>query len=90
MQEWYSERFQGLVQLSNHATMRMIERQITINMVGELIESGEIKNKDGKRMWIYKTFDNRRDNLICAAVVLDGKLIVKTLMHNWQLMEELA
>lgn len=90
MQEWYSERFRGLVQLSSHAILRMSERQITFDMIGELIESGEIKHKDERRMWIYKSFDERRDNLICAAAVLDGKLIIKTIMHNWRLMEELA
>jgi hypothetical protein len=34
-------------------------------------------------------FSDRDDNLICAAVVIEEKLIVKTIMHRWQLVEPL-
>jgi hypothetical protein len=88
MQEWYSERFRCLVQLTRHAIARMEERSITNDMVGELVESGKIRNKDKNRMWIYKDFNDRDDNLICVAAVMDDKLVIKTVMHRWQLEEE--
>jgi len=28
----------------------------------------------------------RADNLLCAAVVIDDAVIVKTVMHHWELM----
>lgn len=90
MYEWYSERFRCLVRLTEHAMSRMKERQISKDLVGELIETGEIHHKDKIRVWVYKEFDDRNDNLICAAVVMDDKLIIKTIMHGWQLMEEIV
>ena len=46
---------------------------------------GRFAKNDEKRMWIYKAQEKRADNLICAAVVEEDRLIVKTVMINWQL-----
>lgn len=87
MTEWYSKRFDCIVDLTKHALERMIERHIDHEVVQELIELGDIKLKDKYRFWIYKEFENRDDNLICAAVVLENKMIIKTIMHHWEIME---
>ncbi len=65
----------------------MIERHIDESLLLDLIETGTLKYKDDKRVWILKTYPARDDNLICAAVVLEDEIIVKTVMINWQLME---
>lgn len=88
MQEWYSERFRCWVYLTQHAIKRMEERDLNKNMIGELIETGIIHKKDDKRIWVYKSFLERNDNLICAAITQENKLIIKTVMHRWELMEE--
>lgn len=66
----------------------MRERSISRELVQELIEVGKMHKKDEKRVWIYQDFVGRDDNLICAAVVLEKKLIIKTIMHGWQLLED--
>lgn len=65
----------------------MQERGISAEQMLDVIESGTVRNKDGRRMWIFKAMESRRDNLICAAVVMDDRLVVKTVMVNWELME---
>ncbi|MGE0086930.1 MAG: DUF4258 domain-containing protein [Desulfococcaceae bacterium] len=82
-----SKRFHKQIYVTHHAAERMKERNITETMLLDIIENGEIKHKDIKRLWIYKEFSERSDNLICAAVVSEDMLVVKTVMINWQLME---
>lgn len=87
---WYSKRFRLHVRLTRHATSRMRERSIDVDLIRELIEEGKIREKeekDEKRFWIYHAFKNRDDNLICAAIVKEDLLIIKTIMHRWQLKE---
>ncbi|MFI4923182.1 MAG: DUF4258 domain-containing protein [Burkholderiales bacterium] len=71
--------------MTQHAQARMLERGISDTELLEVIESGTIRKQDEKRMWIYKALEKRADNLICAAVVEEDRLIVKTVMINWQL-----
>lgn len=66
----------------------MRERQITEDMVYDLLETGNARYKDERRLWLSKTYPDRDDNDICAAVVLEDNLIVKTIMHRWELQEE--
>lgn len=75
------------VVVTDHALARMRERSISDAELKDVIESGETKYSDSKRLWIYKTVSGRADNLICAAVVLDGMVVVKTVMINWELEE---
>lgn len=86
MTEWHSERFSCTVILTKHAIARMQERKISFDMVRE-VNRGRAQSKDEHRLWIYHAFKERDDKLICAAVVLEDKLVIKTLMHRWQLME---
>jgi hypothetical protein len=35
--------------------------------------------------WIDKHYPERQDNLLCVAAVVDDVLVVKTVMHRWEL-----
>jgi len=65
----------------------MRERVITDAMLLDLIETGECREKDKQRLWLFKEFPERDDNLICAAVVLEKELVVKTVMVRWELVQ---
>lgn len=65
--------------------MRMVERSIDDVMLLDLIATGEMKYKDKVRFWIFKEYPERNDNLICAAVVMEGELVVKTIMHHFEI-----
>ncbi|MEW6765643.1 MAG: hypothetical protein AB1344_07635 [Pseudomonadota bacterium] len=41
----------------------------------ELIETGEVRHKDERRLWIAKCIPSRTDNLLCAAVTVEDALI---------------
>lgn len=49
----------------------------------ELIETGEVRHKDERRLWIAKCIPSRTDNLLCAAVAVEDALIVKSVMHHF-------
>ncbi|MFN2349894.1 MAG: DUF4258 domain-containing protein [Thioalkalivibrio sp.] len=72
------------VQVTRHARERMAERDITEALLGELLENGQARYKDDIRLWVAKAIEGRHDNLVCAAVVLEDRLIVKTVMHHFQ------
>lgn len=81
----YSDRFRRNIRVTYHAKQRMKERSITQNTLIDLIEKGDAIHKDDRRLWLSKFYPDRDDNLICAAVVLDDEVIVKTVMRRWQL-----
>ncbi len=83
-----SKRFSKSVQVTYHARQRMQERLISFELLKDLIETGNATYKDERRLWLSKAYPDRDDNLICAAVVLEDELVVKTLMHRWELQEE--
>ncbi len=60
-------------------------RQISQELLYDLIETGIATYKDERRLWLSKAYSDRDDNLICAAVVLEDELVVKTVMHRWEL-----
>lgn len=49
----------------------------------ELVETGEVRHKDEARLWIAKSFPERKDNMLCVAAVAEKTLIVKTVMHHF-------
>ncbi|MCG5504564.1 DUF4258 domain-containing protein [Ectothiorhodospira variabilis] len=53
-------------------------------MLGELLETGQVRHKDHTRLWVAKAMEGRHDNLVCAAVVVEDRLVVKTVMHHFQ------
>jgi hypothetical protein len=63
----------------------MIERLVTNEMLLHIIDTGKIRYKDESHLWVFKEFTNRVDNLLCAVLVLEDALIVKTVMHHFSL-----
>lgn len=49
-----------------------------------VIETGTIREKDPRHVWIYREFAGRPDNLLCLATLLDDVVIVKTIMTHWE------
>jgi len=78
-----STRFQRAIQVTRHASRRMSERNIDEALLLDLIETGAVKYRDDSHLWIHKAYGGRDDNLLCAAVVLEAVLVVKTVMHHF-------
>jgi hypothetical protein len=87
MNNWHSPRFARPVWLTNHAIEAMAKREIVLDTVLDLIETGTVKYQEGDHAWIFKNYPGRTDNLVCAAVVVAQTVIVKTVMINWKLTE---
>ncbi len=79
----YSERFHLKVRITRHAMQRMLARSITEVELALIIEEGQTRYKDEKRLWIAYRFEARSDNLLCVPVVLEDELIVKTAMNHF-------
>ncbi|MEN8180179.1 MAG: DUF4258 domain-containing protein [Pseudomonadota bacterium] len=84
-ESFYSEKYGKNVWLTNHAIESMAKRKITLPEVKILIESGDYREKNGAHGWIYYEFHGRDDNLVCASVVNEKAIIIKTIMIRWQL-----
>ncbi len=80
----HCHRFERNVHITRHARERMAERRIAENELIDLLETGITRYKDDARLWIAKDVPGRKDNLVCAAVILEDKLVVKTVMHHFQ------
>jgi len=81
----FSARFQLPVHITRHARMRMLARNMNDALVLDVIETGTVKYKDASHLWVFKSILGRDDNMLCAAVVLEGVLVVKTVMHHFDL-----
>ena len=79
-----SPRFGKKVWLTNHAIESMAKRNVTLDEVKTLIEEGAYQTQAQSHGWIFRHFASRADNLVCAAVVNDQTIIVKTVMVNWK------
>jgi len=86
MSPLFSARFKRPVVITRHATQRMAERQIDTTLLLSVIDEGSMRYSDASRLWAWLDAPGRDDNLICAALVLDEAVIVKTVMHRWELM----
>lgn len=83
----YSQRFLRPIEVTRHARARMAERDIDDARLADLIDSGQARYKDAYHLWLYKHYGDREDNLLCvAALLLDDALVVKTVMHHFQLL----
>ncbi|TLF47422.1 DUF4258 domain-containing protein [Halomonas urmiana] len=80
----HCQRFDLRVHITRHARERMAERNILESELHDLLETGATCYKDDARLWIAKEMPGRKDNLVCAAVILEDKLVVKTVMHHFQ------
>ena len=65
----YSARFNLQVVLTEHATQRMAERQISLEQVLEIIDSGTVKEAGGLHYWLCRHLPDRTDNLLCVEAV---------------------
>lgn len=83
----FSTRFSRNVWLTRHALWAIQKRELEVTTVLQLIETGEILEKGEGHYWIHQCLEDRRDNLICAAVVIDEAVVVKTVMVNWKIQE---
>jgi hypothetical protein len=81
----FSERFGMPVHLTHHVKDRMKKRDVDLELLENLIETGEITWKDGQHAWIHKSYPERNDNLVCAAVAIRDVVVVKTVMIHWVL-----
>ena len=79
----FSERFGKSIVITDHARGRMVARAIGEALLRDLIETGNVRHKDEKRIWIAKHYGDRADNLLCVAAVLETALVVKTVMHHF-------
>lgn len=85
----HSQRFNKIIHVTEHAQKRMIERDISKELLSDLIETGRLSYKDDKHAWIAKCYQHRTDNLLCAAVVMGQAIIVKTVMYHFSFENEL-
>jgi hypothetical protein len=79
----FSQRFQREVCITHHAAVRLLERDISEALLLEVIDTGETRYRDETHLWAFKSFPERDDNLLCAVLVLEDRLIVKTVMHHF-------
>jgi hypothetical protein len=79
----FSKRFGKPVRLTDHATKRMSERGIEIEMLLDILDTGTIKFKDEAHFWAFKAYPERADNMLCAAAIEGEVIIVKTVMHHF-------
>ena len=82
----FSNRFQRPIIISSHARIRMVERDISEAMLLEVIDFGDTRYKDATHLWTFKEFPERHDNLLCAVLVLEHQVIVKTVMHHFSVL----
>jgi len=64
----------------------MIERNVSDQMLLEVIDLGETRYRDETHLWAFKEFPERNDNLVCAVVVLENAVVVKTVMHHFSIL----
>ena len=81
----HSARFNRPIVLTLHAAMRMVERGISEIELLEVIDTGGTRFKDNSHLWAFKHILGRADNLVCAVLVLEDAVIVKTVMHDFML-----
>jgi hypothetical protein len=80
----FSTRFQRIIVITRHAQMRMDERGIDEALLLDVIDSGETRYRDTTHLWVFKDIRDRTDNLLCAVLVLEDQLVVKTVMHHFE------
>lgn len=85
MAELFSQRFNKRIAITRHARLRMGERNIDDDMLVDIIDRGQTRFSDPTHLWAFKHFPERNDNLLCAVLVLEDCVVVKTVMHHFEL-----
>lgn len=78
-----SARFGRTVVLTHHARTRMVEREVSVALLSEIIETGTAKWKDSTRLWLYLPSTDHGGALACVVAVLENVLVVKTVMVHF-------
>ena len=65
----------------------MIARKVTADLVLQIVDTGFVRYSDPIRLWAWLEVPERDDNLLCLALVLEDAIVVKTVMHHWEVME---
>ena len=81
----FSKRFGKNVWVTNHARESMLRRNVDMATLLQVIENGAIKRRDTMNLWVFMHIQERDDNLVCAAVVEQTAVVIKTVMINWEL-----
>jgi hypothetical protein len=81
--ELFSQRFERRIIVTRHARLRMAERNIDDQILVDIIDHGETRFRDPTHLWAFKHFPERADNLLCAVLVLEDCVVVKTVMHHF-------
>lgn len=71
--------------LTQHAQVRMAQRSISIEELLVVVDTGDTRFKDDTHLWAFKNLPGRTDNLVCAVLVLEDAVVVKTVMHEFVL-----
>lgn len=64
----------------------MTERPVTDELLLRILKQGDMRYRDASHLCVWLTVSGRDDNLLCAVLILDDVLIVKTVLHRWELM----
>jgi hypothetical protein len=81
----FSERFQRPVIVTRHAAVRMLQRNMDDGLLLRLVDEGSTRYKDESHLWAWLDVPGRDDNLVCVVLVLEQAVIVKTVLHHWEL-----
>ena len=79
----WSARFSRLVWLTDHALARAEVRDIPVEVLLDVVETGTLLEKERGQCWIWKSVPGREDNMLCAAALIADAVIVKTVMHHF-------
>ena len=82
-----SIRFNRPIIITSHAQLRMTERNISEVMLLDIVDTGTQKYSDESHLWVFKHYPDRSDNLICAVLVLENAVVIKTVMHLFSVEE---
>jgi hypothetical protein len=80
----FSARFSRPVIVTRHAQQRMQQRDIPAELLLRIIDTGQVRYSDEVRLWAWLDVAGRSDNLLCVALVLEDAVVVKTVMHHWE------
>jgi hypothetical protein len=81
----FSVRFNKAVVITQHAQLRMQQRAISVAELQDVIDHGDTRFKDETHLWVFMNLSGRSDNLVCAVLVLENAVVVKTVMHCFDL-----
>jgi hypothetical protein len=63
----------------------MAARQVDEALLLDIIETGVDRDAGSGHHWLYKAYAGRHDNLLCVAAVIEQAVVVKTVMHRWEI-----